>query len=186
MTGRNRVHEVFVGIGSNIERKRNITDCLSALVEAFRQVAVSSLYESRSFGYDGPPYYNLVAHFATDLSLPDLNRLLHHIEDEQGRMREAERFADRTLDIDILLYDDIEGAREGVNLPREEIFSAAHVLLPLSEIAGDRRVPGDGRTIRELWLNSNLGEQSIERVEFCWHGTRLPAMLRPERGRSGE
>lgn len=178
MTARSEAHTVYIGVGSNIERERNVTECLTALVEAFTEVAVSSLYESRAVGHEGAPYYNLVARFQTELTLPEVDRLLHAIEAAQGRKRGEERFADRTLDVDILLYDDLTGVHDEIRLPREEIWSAAHVLLPLSEIAGELSMPGDGRTTAELWRDFDLADQRIERVRFQWRGIGLPALLK--------
>ena len=94
--------QVYVSIGSNIERERNIDTALQALAGAYGKLQQSSVYESAAVGFDSTPFYNLVVAFQTDASPQMVQETLHRIEDNQGRLRAGE-LAARTLDLDLLL-----------------------------------------------------------------------------------
>ena len=93
-----------------------------------------------------------------------MNDWLHALEDRHGRRRDVPRFSSRTLDVDIVLFDDaiIDGPGN-LQIPRKEL-AEAFVLKPLAEIAPDLRVPGDGRTLAELWASSPDRLTAFERV----------------------
>lgn len=144
--------DVFVSIGSNIDRTQNIKGCLKALADNFGSLVLSPIYESEAVGFSGDNFYNLVAKFATDLSVGDLNLQLKAIEDDYGRERSGPKFSGRTLDIDILTYDDLVGEIDGVQLPRDEITKNAFVLLPMCDIAPDAVHPELNVSYARLWF----------------------------------
>jgi 2-amino-4-hydroxy-6-hydroxymethyldihydropteridine diphosphokinase len=93
-----------------------------------------------------------------------LNDWLHALEDAHGRDRSGPRYGDRTLDIDIVLFDDLVLEGEGhLQIPRAEL-KHAFVLKPLADIAPDVVVPGNGRTLGELWAAHADHDQSMEVV----------------------
>lgn len=153
--------EVFVGVGSNIERGRNIRSALVHLERRFGALTVSPVYESEAVGFAGDNFYNLVVAFATDLSLEALSDALHEIEAAHGRSRGEQKFRPRTLDLDLLLYGDHIEHSEQFDLPRREISRYAFVLLPLSDIAGDRVHPETGRTYADMWAEFRDDSQSL-------------------------
>lgn len=157
---------VFVSIGSNIERERNIRGALDSLQAHFGELVVSRVYETRAIGFEGENFFNLVAAFETGQSPAEVSHTLHAIEDEHGRQRNGPRFAPRTLDIDLLLYDDLVQDEAGVTLPREEITRYAFVLKPLAEIAGERRHPVTGKTYADLWDAFSDHDQALWPVEL--------------------
>ncbi|GGO86413.1 2-amino-4-hydroxy-6-hydroxymethyldihydropteridine diphosphokinase [Marinobacterium nitratireducens] len=161
---------VYVGIGSNIERARHVTAALDALADAFGELRVSTVFESEAVGFDGSPFYNLVAGFDTALGVGELSRTLKTIEDRNGRCRQGPKFSGRTLDIDILTYDDLSGSHDGIELPRAEILKNAFVLQPLAEIAPQERHPVDGRSYAELWDAYDKQKQRLWPVKFFWRG----------------
>ena len=114
------VHKVYVGIGSNIEPIAHIKKCIKSLKESFSNLQLSPIYESSSMGFDGPNFYNLAAFFETKNDLVSLKKLLNDIETQNGRSLGEVKFSSRTLDIDILYYDDI--IDEEKNIPRSEII----------------------------------------------------------------
>ncbi len=142
---------VWLSIGSNVEREKNVTGCIKALRKEFGELIVSQVYENASFGFEGSPFYNLVVGFDTDLSVEQLTQSFHKIEADHGRVRGGPKFAARSLDIDLLTYGD-QIIQEGtLVLPRPEILEYAFVLGPLAEVAGSERHPVSGETYSELW-----------------------------------
>lgn len=162
-------HDVFLSLGSNINRAENIRRCLIALDNLFGQVISSPVYESEPVGFQGACFYNLTVRISTSLSLKKLSLELKKIEDEQGRVRGGERFSSRSLDIDILTYDRLCGKHEGIELPRPEVFYNAFVLLPMADLAGDEVEPKSNKSFADLWLEYQediLKNQKLWRVDF--------------------
>lgn len=159
--------EVFIGVGSNVDREHHIRAGLDALARAFGELQVSPVYESEAVGFDGSPFFNLVVGVRTNRPVAELSQCLKAIEQEHGREPNAKRFSPRTLDLDILTYGDLDHPRDGVDIPRGEILVNAFVLRPLAELAGDRRHPVDGRTYRELW-HAYHSDQKLWPAAFRW------------------
>ena len=159
---------VYLSLGSNIDRNKHLGAGLDALVEAFGDLKMSQVYESEAVGFDGDNFYNLVAAIDTDLSVGELALKLRNIEDENGRVRSGPKFSARTLDIDILTYDDCTGEVDGVKLPRGEILKNAFVLLPLSELAPNTLHPLEGKTYQQLWEAYDQASQKLWPVAFDW------------------
>jgi len=109
------VNRVYLGLGSNIEREQRITAALDALQKQFGQLVISSVYESEAVGFAGDHFLNLVVGIDTVMSVGELSTCLRHIEHENGRARSSERFAARTLDIDILTYGNTSGKMDGIS-----------------------------------------------------------------------
>lgn len=157
--------QVYVSIGSNIERERNIARALQALASAYGELQLSSVYESAAVGFDSAPFYNLVAAFHTGEPPSAVQATLRRIEDSQGRVRKAE-LAARTLDLDLLLYDDLVTQNGTLQLPREDIERYAFVLGPLAEIAGERRHPVTGVRYADMWTAFDAGGQQLRRIDW--------------------
>jgi 2-amino-4-hydroxy-6-hydroxymethyldihydropteridine diphosphokinase len=159
------VAQVYVSIGSNIERKRNIGRALQALAVAYGDLQQSSVYESAAVGFDSTPFYNLVVAFQTDDSPQAVQEALRRIEDSQGRLR-AGKLAARTLDLDLLLYDDLVINAGKLVLPRDDIDRYAFVLGPLAEIAGERRHPVSGKRYADMWAAFDATGQELQRIDW--------------------
>jgi 2-amino-4-hydroxy-6-hydroxymethyldihydropteridine diphosphokinase len=161
---------IYLSLGSNVDRHNNITAALDALAELFGELQISSVYESKSVGFDGSNFFNVGVGANTDLSLIELSETLKRIEDNNGRKRNGPKFSPRTLDIDILTYGDFVGIENDIELPRAEITKNAFVLLPLAEIAPDVLHPQLQKTYRDLWLEYDQASQSLWAIDFKWSG----------------
>ena len=144
---------VYIGLGSNLaEPVQQLEAALAALgrLPGCRLAAVSSLYASDPLGPpDQPRYVNAVAALDCDLAPLQLLDALQVIEREQGRVRKAERWGPRTLDLDILLFGDLQLDEERLTVPHYHMHARAFVLYPLAEIAPQLVLP-DGRPLAAL------------------------------------
>ena len=156
---------VYVSIGSNIEPERNVRAAVRALKERYTNLAVSPVYRSKAEGFESDDFLNLTAAFDTDEPPERLADHLGRIETAQGRVRTGERFAPRTLDIDILLYGDLVRHDSRFDIPRHDILAYAHVLGPLVALAPDLRHPETGERLVDRWRRfdnkNSLRELSI-------------------------
>jgi 2-amino-4-hydroxy-6-hydroxymethyldihydropteridine diphosphokinase len=160
------VARAYVSIGSNVERETNIRAAVAALRQRFGALQLSRVYENRPIGFEGENFYNLVAGFTTEQPPEAVTEALHAIEQRQGRVRGPSRFAARTLDLDLLLYDDLVRDDETLRLPREEIRKYACVLGPLAELAPGQRHPQTGETYAEMWARFPQSRQPLVPVEI--------------------
>jgi 2-amino-4-hydroxy-6-hydroxymethyldihydropteridine diphosphokinase len=156
---------VYVGIGSNIDREINIGSGLRCLKDLYGDLLISPLYESEAVGFAGPAFYNLVAAFDTQHLLPAVCDALLRIEHDHGRRRTAERFGNRTLDLDLLLYGDVVQS-ERPRLPRPEIQQYAFVLRPLADIAPAVRHPETGLSYEAMWRAFDEPAQDLRRIDL--------------------
>ncbi|WP_133500420.1 2-amino-4-hydroxy-6-hydroxymethyldihydropteridine diphosphokinase [Cognatilysobacter terrigena] len=141
----------YLSLGSNIEPEKQLRAAIASLRERFGDVVVSPIYRTPAVGFDGPAFLNAAAIIDSDLEPQALNDWLHALEDAHGRDRSGPRFSDRTLDIDIVLFDDRVLDGDGnLRIPRPEL-KHAFVLRPLADIAPDVVVPGTGHTLAQLW-----------------------------------
>jgi len=167
---------VYLSLGSNIERERHILAALDALAERFGPLQLSSVYESQAIGFDGDPFLNMVVGVDTDLTVGLLSNYLKSLEDLHGRRRDCPRYSGRTLDIDILTYDQCIGVVDGVTLPRGEILENAFVLWPLAELAPNEQHPQVGQSYGHLWQRYDRHSQKLWPVSFVWKGSELSRM----------
>lgn len=158
--------DVYLSLGSNIDRQHNIRSGLRALAQAFGELTVSPVYESEAVGFAGDAFYNLVVGIQTRLPVGELAERLRAIESDHGRVRGEKKFSSRTLDIDILTYDQICGKVEGVELPRDEILKHAFVLKPLVDLIPDASHPQRNKTYRRLLQEADFPGQNLWVVEF--------------------
>ena len=156
---------VYVSVGSNIDRDRNIAMALRLLEASFGPLRRSSVYESEAVGFDSAPFYNLVVGFAASETPREIHDVLHCIEEASGRVRTTGLSA-RTLDLDLLLYDELVTEADGMMLPRQDITRYAFVLAPLAEIAGTLRHPVTGERYADLWSAFDATGQVLSRVDW--------------------
>ena len=162
------MHRLYISIGSNIEPARHIRLAVAALHEYYGKLDISSVYESEAVGFEGDNFLNLVVGYDTEQAVEDANRCLHEIEDRYGRERTGPRFSARTIDLDLLLYDDLILQQDKLVLPREEILQNAFVLWPLAEIAPELLHPVEQIPMAALWELFDKEKQQLWPIDFSW------------------
>ena len=143
--------EVFLGLGSNIRPHENLKSGIQELKRRFIDLEMSPVYQASAVGFKGDDFFNLVCRFVTEVSLAQLASDFRELEFAYGRPEQASKFSARSLDIDILLYGELTGVVNGLQLPRAEILENAFVLRPLADLAPKSIHPTEGRSFAELW-----------------------------------
>lgn len=138
---------------------------LIALKPHFNDLVHSSVFESEAVGFAGNNFYNSVVGATTDMPLANVCSLLKQIERNNGRTANDKKFSPRTLDLDLLFYDDVI-CDSPAQLPRDEITKNAFVLQPLAEVAPHFYHPVAQQTIADLWREYNNPQQKLWKVEF--------------------
>ncbi len=149
---------VYISIGSNIEPLRYIRSSIITLRKYYGKLILSSVYETEAVGFEGDNFYNLVVGFDTEMEVDKVIRTLKQIENDNNRQRTSERFSARTLDLDLLLYDDLI-------FKNDEILKYAFVIIPLAEIAPSSVHPIIKQSYRDLAQAFDTTEQAIWRVD---------------------
>lgn len=147
---------VYISLGSNINRQKNIHQAEIELAKEFGELVYSPVYETEAVGFEGDNFYNSVVAFKTQQTVQDVALKLKQIEDGFGRDRSQPKFSSRVIDLDLLLYDDLILRADGIHIPREEILYNAFVLKPLVDIAGEMRHPERNETFQTIWDSSDL------------------------------
>ncbi len=149
----------WLSLGSNVEPEVHLQRALTELRETFGALVESPIYRTAAVGFDGPDFLNMAVGVDTDLEPVALDAWLHALEDRHGRRRDVPRFSSRTLDVDLLLYDDLVLRGPGhLELPRPDLIEHAFVLAPMVDIAPDLIHPLVKRRLREIWddVSGNL------------------------------
>lgn len=149
--------EVLIALGSNIDRERNMAAAIDRL-RAHPQmelVAVSPIYTTAAIGSDGaesgqPIFANAAARIATALPAAKLRHELRAMEAALGRVRTADKFAPRPIDLDIIFYGAEVLDIDGHHIPDRDVVRFAHIALPAADIAGDWIHPETGQTLATI------------------------------------
>ena len=151
----------LIGIGSNIEPEDNLQRSLDRLSEQVSIRQLASIWQTPAVGSDGPDYLNSAVLIESFLSLDQLKtNLLSVIEHDLGRLRSDDKSADRTIDLDILIYD-------GICLD-DDLWIQAHVAVPAAEIFPDCANPQSGETLSQAALRLVSGEKFYKRTDLSW------------------
>ena len=120
-------HSVYLSLGSNICPYENIPRALEAISEKLTLLQVSSAWITKAVGTNGPDFLNLAVHVLTELDQNELKEnILTSIEDDLGRIRTADKNAPRTIDLDIILFDD--------QVIDPNLWKLDYLILPISEL----------------------------------------------------
>lgn len=150
-------HQILLSLGSNLgNRQENIARCIELLHNNVGTVVkVSSLYESSSWGFESTNFYNCMVQLHSHKSAVKVLKLILRIEKELGRVRgENHLYEPRTIDIDIISYDDAVLETETLTVPHKHIGKRNFVLLPLQEICPFWVHPISKKTVSQLVVAS--------------------------------
>lgn len=151
----------WLGLGSNVNAETHISEGIRELQRDFLNVTLSPVYASTAVGFEGDDFINLVARVETEMHPLELRQYLRDLEDRFGRKRNVEKFSDRSLDIDILLYDDLVVLSPVLEIPRVEILKFAHVLKPLADLDPDLVHPTELQSMADLWGSAGLDDSCL-------------------------
>ena len=142
----------FLSLGSNIEPEKNMLEAVRLLSHHVKVLKASTVYLTEPLQRKSQPaYYNCVIRIETDIEPHKLKfDVLKVIEEELGRKRVKDKFAPRTIDIDIILYGSLVVSTKKLTLPDPHIRRRAFLAIPLSEIEPDLVLPIGNKTIREI------------------------------------
>jgi len=138
----NELHKVYLNLGSNIQPEINLVKAIQILSEHGEIREVSNAWESRSVGAPAPNYLNACVLFLSPLNKADLKeKVIRPIEARLGRERSEDKYIPRTMDIDIILFDD--------HLHKDSFWNDAFVIIPLAEIYPEYQNPLTKETVTE-------------------------------------
>jgi 2-amino-4-hydroxy-6-hydroxymethyldihydropteridine diphosphokinase len=158
------VVQVFAGIGSNLHPERNLRIAADELRRRFGEVSLSPVYRNKAVGFNGPDFLNLVAGFKSDQEPAALVDAFNEIHLLAGRTRGCDRFVSRALDIDLLLYGDVQAKHPP--LPRADVLRYAFALKPLCDIAPNLVHPQTGRRLCDHWDEMQSAAAGLSLVEL--------------------
>ncbi len=159
---------IFLDLGSNLEREQSLRSALAALERTFRVKRRSSVYESPPYppGSQQPRFFNLAVEIETELSPARLRERLRELEALLGRRRGPDKFAARTIDLDLTLYHDRVERHSDWELPHPQVASQSFVLVPLVELEPELVHPALKVPLRELLERMAPGPEQIWKSDF--------------------
>jgi 2-amino-4-hydroxy-6-hydroxymethyldihydropteridine diphosphokinase len=160
--------EVYVALGSNVSPEKYLRRALQSLAEHYPPLRVSPAYRNRAVGFEGEDFINLVVGFSTADSPARVRETLQSIEASCDRQPNAPKWAARTMDIDILLYDDLQSSEPGLVIPRPDLIRRAYMLKPLFDIAPNVMHPTLKKPIGELWAEFDRDAHELVEVGEDW------------------
>ena len=159
----------YLSLGSNLgNRESNLHDAIARLQAIGRVAAVSAFYETAPVEFTEQPWFlNCVVALETNMAPRELMAAVLAIEQEMGRHRTEQKKGPRTVDIDILLFDDQVVNSPDVTIPHPALHQRRFVLQPLAEIAPDAIHPVLHKTVRELLAALPAGQAVRKWVEHA-------------------
>ncbi len=139
----NRFHQVYLSLGSNIAPQVNLPQAVTLLHRSVNILALSGVWETSPVKGSGPNFLNAAALIETQFSIKDLrSQILRPIESQLGRVRTPDPNAPRTIDLDILIYDN--------QVIESDLWKFAYLCVPMAQIASEYAHPNSGETLSKI------------------------------------
>lgn len=159
--------KVFIGIGSNIEPKKNLKTVILLLQEKFDCIIFSPVYKTSAVGFQGDDFLNMVAVIETEHMPDQILEILREIEKGMGHCRKTTSgYCSRIIDLDLLLFGEDSYSMNGIDLPRPGMTDFAYILKPLQDLVPDMIHCGTDISYSDMWKGFADKEQLIETVCF--------------------
>jgi 2-amino-4-hydroxy-6-hydroxymethyldihydropteridine diphosphokinase len=158
--------DAFVAIGSNIEPHENIPRAVSALRACCNVVASSTFYKTIPVGRPRDPEYRNGAVHVRTATPPAAFQYgdLRGIERDLGRVRSDDRYAARTIDLDLIIHGDSSGTFDGLTLPALDLFERDFVAIPVAELMPGFEMPGEPATLADIAKKFKASKLEVDRL----------------------
>ncbi|HEY4667450.1 MAG TPA: 2-amino-4-hydroxy-6-hydroxymethyldihydropteridine diphosphokinase [Anaerolineales bacterium] len=166
----------FVSIGSNLDPEHNLPRAIERLTQLGRLRGISGVYQNPAIGgRPQPDYLNAAVLLEVDRPPDALRAELRRIEAESGRVRTSDKYAPRTIDLDLSLYGDQIYRGPGSQIPDPRITRLAHLAIPLADLAPDYRHPELGESLAEIADRLRADSKLVPRTDVSEELSRLLA-----------
>lgn len=136
-------HQAYISLGSNIQPRENLLEGMKLLREMVTVYTFSTVWETEAVGTSGPRFLNTAAWISTPLSANELKtQVISVIENRLGRVRTEDKYAPRTIDLDIILFDE--------EVLDDNLWTRDFLALTIAELRPDLEQPGEGRTLNQI------------------------------------
>src|SRR5574340_845574 len=136
-------HQAYISLGSNIQPRVNLLEAMKLLREMVTVYTFSTIWETEAVGTTGPRFLNTAAWISTPLSAEELKtQVISVIENRLGRVRTEDKYAPRTIDLDIILFDE--------QVIDDNLWTRDFLALTIAELRPDLEQPGEGRTLNQI------------------------------------
>jgi dihydroneopterin aldolase/2-amino-4-hydroxy-6-hydroxymethyldihydropteridine diphosphokinase len=175
------VELAFISIGSNLDPEHHLPRAVERLGRLGRLRGISGVYQNPAIGGRAQPeYLNAAVLLEVDLSPDELRTELHKIEADLGRVRTRDKYAPRTIDLDLSLFGDRVLSGSDYQIPDPEITRLAHLAIPLAELAPEFRHPSLDETLLQIADRLRPGSKLVRRPDLS---EQLSGLLAPGRTR---
>lgn len=153
------MHQAYISLGSNIQPRENILEAMRLLREKVTVNTFSTIWETEAVGTSGPRFLNAAAWVSTPLSAEELKtRVLAEIEQSLGRVRTSDKYAPRTIDLDVIVFDE--------QVVDANLWTRDFLALPFAELRPDLEQPGEGRTLNQIAQAMRASSTAIPRLDL--------------------
>jgi len=153
---------VYLGLGSNISPVDNLRIGIAELRRRYGDLQISTVYKSVALGFDGDDFLNVVVQLWSEETPHAMCEEIELIHNLAGRENRGSKWEARSLDIDILLYNDLVMDDGAVRVPRCDILEYSFVLRPLAELAPGLVHPVTGITMLSHWQQFDAASHPLE------------------------
>jgi 2-amino-4-hydroxy-6-hydroxymethyldihydropteridine diphosphokinase len=158
--------QAFISLGSNIEPEIHLPRAMIALSALGRLMAVSKVYQNPALGPSSQvDFLNAAARLETELQPLEIRVILRGIEEVLGRVRSADKYAPRTIDLDLSMLGDLELESDLLTLPDPGLLSRAFLAIPMAELAPDFLHPVTHEPLAKIAARLRRGAKLIERPD---------------------